>query len=59
MTVRCLSPAPGVVRLAHLQPGRRLWLVSSSRGVREARLVGWLARPGSGGYGHRNRLQIG
>ncbi len=29
-----------VVRLADLRPGQRLWLVSSLRGVREARLVG-------------------
>jgi para-aminobenzoate synthetase / 4-amino-4-deoxychorismate lyase len=29
-----------VVRLTDLRPGQRLWLVSSLRGVREARLVG-------------------
>jgi para-aminobenzoate synthetase/4-amino-4-deoxychorismate lyase len=29
-----------VVRLADLRPGQRIWLVSSLRGVREARLVG-------------------
>jgi para-aminobenzoate synthetase/4-amino-4-deoxychorismate lyase len=29
-----------VVRLSDLRPGQRLWLVSSLRGVREARLVG-------------------
>jgi para-aminobenzoate synthetase/4-amino-4-deoxychorismate lyase len=29
-----------VVRLGDLRPGQRLWLVSSLRGVREARLVG-------------------
>ncbi len=29
-----------VVRLADLRPGQRLWLLSSLRGVREARLVG-------------------
>ena len=29
-----------IVRLADLRPGQRLWLVSSLRGVREARLVG-------------------
>ncbi len=30
----------GVVRLSDLHPGQRLWLVSSLRGSREARLVG-------------------
>ena len=29
-----------VVRLGDLKPGQRLWLLSSLRGVREARLVG-------------------
>jgi para-aminobenzoate synthetase/4-amino-4-deoxychorismate lyase len=29
-----------VVRLTDLRPGQRLWLLSSLRGVREARLVG-------------------
>jgi len=29
-----------VVRLSDLRPGQRLWLASSLRGVREARLVG-------------------
>ena len=37
-----LAPADdaAVVRLTDLRPGQRLWLVSSLRGVREARLVG-------------------
>jgi para-aminobenzoate synthetase/4-amino-4-deoxychorismate lyase len=30
----------GVVRLTDLHPGQRLWLLSSLRGSREARLVG-------------------
>jgi para-aminobenzoate synthetase/4-amino-4-deoxychorismate lyase len=30
----------GVVRITDLKPGLRLWLVSSLRGMREARLVG-------------------
>ena len=30
----------GVVRIGALQPGQRLWLLSSLRGSREARLVG-------------------
>ena len=30
----------GVVRLTDLRPGQRLWLLSSLRGSREARLVG-------------------
>ena len=30
----------GVVRITELRPGQRLWLLSSLRGSREARLVG-------------------
>jgi para-aminobenzoate synthetase/4-amino-4-deoxychorismate lyase len=30
----------GVVRISELAPGQRLWLLSSLRGSREARLVG-------------------
>ena len=30
----------GVVRISDLAPGQRLWLLSSLRGSREARLVG-------------------